>query len=164
MFVFYYRLIDITMTAINCALVLLAMVIVTSVTSDAMANTCQPTSREHQMRQGITHQFHPGPIQDHVLRGSVYRNKTTSSYVMCAVLCLQDDTCKSFNYCNDKRCELNSAMYKENKTALEPSRGCLYFDEEFHEEFHGEFHEEFHEGKEITVHKQLISLSLIKHT
>ena len=125
-----------TMTAINCALVLLAMIIVTSVASDAMANTCQPTSREHQMRQGITHQFHPGPIQDHVLRGSVYRNKTTSSYVMCAVLCLQDDTCKSFNYCNDKRCELNSAMYKENKTALEPFSGCLYFDEEMHEEFH----------------------------
>ena len=91
-------------------------------------------TREQQMRTGVNHQFHPGPIQDYVLIGKVYSNQTARAYVTCAVFCLHEDACKSFNYCKDsKLCQLNSAVYSENKTALRPSIGCIYFDEEIHE-------------------------------
>ena len=122
------------MNEITCALVLLTMVLLTSIASDVIRESCSSTMREQQMRMGVNHQFHPGPIQDHVLIGKVYRNQTARAYVTCAVFCLHEDACKSFNYCKDsKLCQLNSAVYSENKTALQPSSGCFYFDEEVHE-------------------------------
>ena len=120
-----------TMNEITFALVLLTMVILTSIASDVIRESCSSTIREQQMRMGVNHQFHPGHIQDHVLIGKVYRNQTARAYVTCAVFCLQEDACKSFNYCKDRKlCQLNSAVYSENKTALQPSSGCIYFEDQ----------------------------------
>ena len=117
-----------------CAIAMLATIVIGVIASVEPASSCQPKSRHQLMRQGHNHLFHSGPIHDHVLRGKSYRNETTRSYVTCAVFCLQDESCKSFNFClDDRSCQLNSAVYSQDKSALQPSIGCVYFDEEFHE-------------------------------
>ena len=86
-----------------------------------------------QIRKGTQHTFYHGPIRDHALRGKVYRSATARSEVSCAVFCLQEDACKSFNYREDAEvCELNSAVYARDKSDLQPSNGWMYFDEEYH--------------------------------
>ena len=126
------------MDVITSLLALLLSIIVKVIALDEVGSSCPSNSRENNMRRGNTHRFHQGPILDHVLRGTVYRNVTARAYVTCAVFCLQEDACKSFNYCKDsKLCQLNSAVYSENKTTLARCSGCLYFDEEFHEELLG---------------------------
>ena len=123
-------------------IIILALLLpITAATATATADNlvaawCQeakPPLRNKQLRGGNVHQFHGGPLRDHALRGTVYRNETTRSYLVCAVICLQEDACKSFNFCQDnRRCELNSAVYSEDKSDLQPATNCLYFDEDFH--------------------------------
>ena len=118
----------------NHSMALLLYLTVVSWTVIASLGTqCQQNSAVNQMRKGRPHQFYPSPISDHVLRGKVYRTITTRSHATCAVLCLQEDVCRSFNFCQyERRCELNSAVYTKDKSDLYPSNGCLYFDEEYH--------------------------------
>ena len=92
----------------------------------------QPISRIYQLRTGNSHQFQK-PIRDYLLQGSVYRTFLASSHETCAVFCLQDDGCKSFNYCQtDTLCELNAAEISEG-LMLKHEAGCLYFDEKYHD-------------------------------
>ncbi|XP_071809812.1 uncharacterized protein [Asterias amurensis] len=94
---------------------------------------CQNGTRTDQIRKGTQHTFYHGPIRDHALRGKVYRSATARSKVTCAVFCLQEDACKSFNYCEDAEvCELNYAVFTRDKSDLQPSNGWMYFDEEYH--------------------------------
>ncbi|XP_033647898.1 uncharacterized protein LOC117307289 [Asterias rubens] len=98
-------------------------------------NTCNQTSHAYQLRRGNSHSFYTGPIPNHVLVGQGYRYVTTQWNVTCASYCLQDDACKSFNFCHsDKRCEFNSAVYARDKSDLYPSNGCEYYDERYHTE------------------------------
>ena len=116
------------------ALALLSAVIYwDSAKSENVLSKSQPQSAHQKMRKGYQHQFYPGPIRDHALRGKTYRTATVQSHVLCALLCLHENACKSFNYCeNDKLCELNRAVYAADKSDIQPSNGCYYFDEQVH--------------------------------
>ena len=112
-----------------------ATVIVITTTCYYTSTTCPPISRGQLLRSGVAHQFYPGPMRDHVLKGATFRNISCRTYVLCATFCLLEDACKSFNFCmDDELCQLNSAVYSENETSLQKSSGCLYFDESFHEQ------------------------------
>ena len=114
-------------------LTVVSLTVIASITMGSLGTECQQNSAVNQMRKGRPHQFYPGPIIDHVLRGKVYRTITTRTHATCAVLCLQEDACRSFNFCqHERRCELNSAVYAKDKSDLHPSNGCVYFDEEYH--------------------------------
>ena len=110
-----------------------SLLVYAAVASGRFNIQCQNDSRTDQIRKGTQHTFYHGPIRDHALRGKVYRSATARSEVTCAVFCLQEDACKSFNYCeDDKVCELNSAVFTRDKSDLQPSNGWMYFDEEYH--------------------------------
>lgn len=119
------------MTVIASAISLLTKMILIVVTSDAVNAACQPASREYQMHQGTVFTFYPSLIQDHVLKDTIYQMISASSYVVCAVHCLQNDSCKSFNYCNDKKlCQLKTANFSVNGSEIQLSAGCSHYGEE----------------------------------
>ena len=106
------------------ALMIALLVAKANLTFGSVGNAC---SRLHPNRFSGCHQFHP--IGEFVLIGKAYRNKTARSYVTCAVYCLQDGDCKSFNYRkDDELCQLNS-VHSNGTVTLQQSRGSFYFGE-----------------------------------
>ncbi|XP_071800227.1 uncharacterized protein [Asterias amurensis] len=110
------------MVVIVCLLALLSATVV--------ASSCP--SNTSQQRVVGTHQFYP--VENHILSGAAYSNKAARSYLTCAIFCLQDGFCKSFNFCTgSKLCSLNSAAHSMDALPLKPSDGCFYFDETMQE-------------------------------
>ena len=113
--------------------VIIFMVAIVAIAWATFNSQCSPSFTTTKLRAREPHTFYSGPIIDHVLRGRAYRNATRHSHVTCATFCLQDVGCRSFNYCPGiKLCELNSDVFATDKSDLQPSSGCLYFDEEYH--------------------------------
>ena len=108
------------MAVIVCLLALLSATVV--------ASSCPSELNTSQLRVVGTHQFYP--VENHIFSGAAYSNKTARSYLTCAIFCLQDGFCKSFNFCTgSKLCSLNSEAHSMDALPLKPSDGCLYFDE-----------------------------------
>lgn len=128
------------MTVITNHFFMLTKVIMIVASSDVVIKTCQPASREHQIRQGNILAFYPSLIQDHVLKDTIYQKRRAISDVVCAVHCLQDDSCKSFNYCNEKLCHLKTTNYSVHGSEMQLSAGCRHYGDE----------EELTEGKSAT--------------
>ena len=116
------------MTVIMSTLLVEIFLIVIS--SEGVNGACQRATRDYQLHQGNIIAFYPSPMQDHVLKDTIYQVKKTSSDVVCAVYCLQDESCKSFNYCNDKVCQLKAYNYSVNGSAIQPSAGCRHYGDE----------------------------------
>ncbi|XP_071804860.1 uncharacterized protein [Asterias amurensis] len=106
---------------------LLAEIFLVVVFSEGVSGACQRATRDYQMHQGNIIALYPSPMQDHVLKDIIYQEQKASSDVVCAVYCLQDELCKSFNYCNDKFCQLKAYNYSVNGSAIQPSAGCRHY-------------------------------------
>ena len=114
--------------------IILLAAAIAAVTSSFTCDRTWPSSiREPDLRKGKPHSFNQGTMPGLMFTGHVYRVTSARSYVTCAVVCLLDDACKSFNYCmNGKVCQLNSAVYNLNSTTLQRADSCVYFDEGEH--------------------------------
>ncbi|XP_071804872.1 uncharacterized protein [Asterias amurensis] len=119
------------MTVITITLSLWTKIFLMVVSSDVVNGSCQPASRDYQMRQGNTLAFYPSLMQDHTLKDTIYHVRKASSDVVCAVHCLQDESCKSFNYCNGKVCQLKAANNTVTKaSAIQLTDGCRHYGDE----------------------------------
>ena len=117
------------MTATTSTLSLLTKLFLMVVSSDVVNGACQPATHAYQMHQGNIVAFYPSPMQDHALIDTIYQVRKASSDVVCAVHCLQDESCQSFNFCDDKVCQLKAGNYSVG-SAIQPSSGCRHYGEE----------------------------------
>lgn len=116
------------MTVVASTFSLLTEIILVIVSSDTVNAACKSASREYQLHHGNKTEFFPSPIQDHVFKDTIYTMRKASSDVVCAVHCLQDDSCKSFNYCNDKKlCHLKTANYSVKGSEKQAFAGCRHY-------------------------------------
>ena len=69
-------------------------------------------------------------MPEHALKDTIYELTKATSNVVCAVHCLQDDSCSSFNYCNGTFCQLKAANYSVNGSDIQLSVGCRHHGDE----------------------------------
>ena len=115
------------MTVIASTLSLLTNIFVMFVSSDVANGACQHASRDHQMHLRNMIAFYASPMEDHALKDTIYQVRKASADVVCAIHCLQDESCKSFNYCNDKVCQLKAANNSINGSDIQLSAGCRHY-------------------------------------
>ncbi|XP_071803942.1 uncharacterized protein [Asterias amurensis] len=118
------------MTVIASTLSLLTNIFVMFVSSDVANGACQHASRDHQMHLQNIIAFYASPMEDHALKDTIYQVRKASADVVCATHCLQDESCKSFNYCTDKVCQLKAANNSINGSDIQLSAGCRHYGDE----------------------------------